>query len=86
MRPTPSQTPRPHPRPVLEQEAFCRTVQEAVEALPDLYREVIVLHNLEGLPLPEVATVLDVPLGTVKSRRNRAFELLRTLLPREEVA
>ncbi len=78
--------PAPAPQAILEQESFCRTVQDAVEALPELYREVIVLHNLEGLPLQQVATVLEVPLGTVKSRRNRAFEILRTLLPREEVA
>ena len=75
--------PAPAPQALLERDDFTHTVQEAVEALPDPYREVIVLHNLEGIALPEVAVILEVPLGTVKSRRGKAFELLRTLLPKE---
>ena len=55
-------------------------VRGAVEKLPDHYREVIVLHNLEGLSLAEIAEVLEVPVGTVKSRRAKALSLLRHLL------
>lgn len=51
-----------------------------VDSLPDSYREVIVLHNLEGLSLNEVAQVLGIPIGTVKSRWAKAFEMLRSML------
>jgi RNA polymerase sigma-70 factor (ECF subfamily) len=67
----------------LEREALCRAVRQAVEELPDPYREVIVLHNLEHLSLAQVAQVLDVPVGTVKSRRARALAALRQLLQQE---
>ena len=39
---------------------------------PATYREVIVLHYLADLPVDEVAAVLEVPVGTVKSRLSRA--------------
>jgi RNA polymerase sigma-70 factor (ECF subfamily) len=66
-----------------ERADLCRTVHEALQALPEAYREVIVLHNVEHLSLAHVAQVLDVPLGTVKSRRARAFNMLRCLLSSE---
>ena len=55
-------------------------VRRAVERLPEAYRQVIVLHNLEGMKLREVAAVLDEPLGTVKSRLATAFRILRRSL------
>jgi len=76
----------PAPQVELERRDSSDRVHDAVEGLPDLYREVIVLHNLEGLSLRQVAAALEVPLGTVKSRRARAFERLRGLLPGPEVA
>jgi RNA polymerase sigma-70 factor (ECF subfamily) len=75
----------PGPELRLEHEELCRAVRGAVEKLPDLYREVIVLHNLEGFSLHQVAAVLDLPTGTVKSRRAKAFVMLRELLRQEEV-
>ncbi len=75
----------PGPELRLEHEELCRAVHEAVEKLPDHYREVIVLHNLEGLALDQVSAVLDIPIGTVKSRRAKAFRKLRELLKQEEL-
>jgi len=49
----------------------------AVDALPARLREVVVLSQVEERPLPEVAELLDVPLGTVKSRLRLARERLR---------
>jgi RNA polymerase sigma-70 factor (ECF subfamily) len=66
-----------------EREDLCRAVQKAVEALPESHREVIVLHNMEQLSLAQVAKVLDLPVGTVKSRRARAFSVLRRVLASE---
>jgi len=57
----------------------------AVETLPDKYREAFLLRDIEEMAYDEVAKILDVPLGTVKSRVNRARLMLREKLkPRLE--
>jgi len=55
-------------------------VRRAVEQLPLEFREVIVLRELEGLSYAEIATVVDIPIGTVMSRLSRARERLIPLL------
>ena len=55
-------------------------VQRAIESLPDAYREIIVLRDIEGFTYQEIATVLDCPAGTVMSRLGRARGKLRKLL------
>ena len=55
-------------------------VQHAIESLPDAYREIIVLRDIEGFTYQEIATVLDCPAGTVMSRLGRARGRLRKLL------
>ncbi len=44
------------------------------------HRAVLVLHHYLGLPLDQVATTLDLPIGTVKSRMHRALEQMRRAL------
>jgi RNA polymerase sigma-70 factor (ECF subfamily) len=56
------------------------TVLAAVEALPEEFREALVLSDLEGMPYAEIAQVLEVPVGTVKSRLFRARRLLQRTL------
>ena len=72
--------PAAEPLGAVQREELRRGVREAVAALPELHREVVVLHNLEGLKLREVAEVLDIPVGTVKSRLAAAFVMLRRSL------
>ena len=55
-------------------------VREAIESLPDAYREIVVLRDIEGFTYQEIATVLDCPAGTVMSRLGRARGRLRKLL------
>jgi RNA polymerase sigma factor (sigma-70 family) len=55
-------------------------VRKAVYGLPDPYREAVCLVHLDGLTYREVAEVLGIPIGTVKSRMNGAFKLLREKL------
>ena len=55
-------------------------MQTAVESLPVDFREVIVLRELEGLSYKEIASVAEIPIGTVMSRLSRAREDLRRLL------
>lgn len=46
-------------------------VQRGLLAIPEEYRAVLVLHDLQGLPYEEVAEALGAPVGTVKSRLHR---------------
>lgn len=55
-------------------------VQEAVLALPDASRAVLVLREFEGLSYKEIAESLEIPVGTVMSRLNYARKLLREKL------
>lgn len=58
-------------------------IRRAVAALPPHYREVFVLAQFEELSYPEVAVILEIPVGTVKSRMHAAYRLLRERLPAE---
>ncbi len=49
----------------------------ALARLSDDHRDVVILHELQGLTYEEVASVLGVPVGTVKSRLHHAFLNLR---------
>ena len=55
-------------------------VRQAIESLPDAYREIVVLRDIEGFTYQEIATVLDCPAGTVMSRLGRARGKLRQRL------
>ena len=55
-------------------------VREAVDELPDDERTVVRLQHFEGHSLPEIASGLGVPLGTVKSRTHRAHRRLAAAL------
>jgi RNA polymerase sigma-70 factor (ECF subfamily) len=57
--------------------ANAESIHCALEKLPDEFREVIVLHDLEGLAYKEIATVVGIPIGTVMSRLARARGRLR---------
>lgn len=55
-------------------------VRAAIESLPDAYREIVILRDIEGFTYHEIATVLDCPAGTVMSRLGRARGELRKRL------
>jgi RNA polymerase sigma-70 factor (ECF subfamily) len=55
-------------------------VKDAFLRLSQEHREVLLLVAIEGLPYEEAASVLDVPIGTVRSRASRARQALRDLL------
>jgi RNA polymerase sigma-70 factor, ECF subfamily len=51
-------------------------VRQAVDQLPELLRQVVILAYFQGLRYQEIADVLDIPLGTVKSRLHAALARL----------
>ena len=69
-------------RRLLQQTTVVR-VREALAQLPVDFREVIVLREIEGMSYKEIASVVQVPIGTVMSRLARARERLLTLLKSE---
>ncbi len=54
-----------------------RDLVSAIGELPDRYRAVIMLYYLEDVSYPEIAEILELPLGTVKTHLHRAKRLLR---------
>ena len=56
-----------------------RDLERAIAKLPEEQRTVILLVGLEGMHYEEVAAVLDVPVGTIRSRLSRGREALRRL-------
>jgi len=74
----PSNTPLPEKE--LESLELQETVQKEILKLPEKYRSVIVLKYIEELSLNEISEILDMPLGTVKTRIHRGREALRQQL------
>jgi RNA polymerase sigma-70 factor (ECF subfamily) len=76
---------RPWPK-VPEGHALAREQQQTIEAaiasLPDLYRDVFVLADVEQLPNAEIADMLELSLPAVKSRLHRARLMMRDALSR----
>src|ERR1700687_1450608 len=61
-----------------------RDLERAIGKLPPEQRQVILLVGLEGMAYEEVAKVLKVPVGTVRSRLSRGRDQLRLLMGMEE--
>jgi len=55
-------------------------IQQAINSLDDTYREAIILRDIQDLDYEEIAKILEVPIGTVKSRINRGREKLKVML------
>jgi RNA polymerase sigma-70 factor (ECF subfamily) len=60
----------------VESAAVRPEIEKALSALPSDFRAAVVLSDIEGLGLPEVAEILGIPIGTVKSRVFRGRRLL----------
>ncbi len=56
------------------------TIQQKILKLPDKYRTVIVLKYIDELRLIEIGEILNIPVGTVKTRIHRGREALRKQL------
>jgi RNA polymerase sigma-70 factor (ECF subfamily) len=68
------------PAEEVERNARETAVQTALAQMPEYQHAMLVMYHVEGLSYEEIAAALDLPLGTVKSRLNRARLALRDLL------
>jgi RNA polymerase sigma factor (sigma-70 family) len=59
---------------------LCEDIQRALDELPDEFRMVIILVEAQGYSYQEASDLLEIPLGTVRSRLNRARGLLQKSL------
>ncbi len=64
----------------LEQDERCRQVQQAIATLSEEHRAVLVLREIDGCCYETIAEVLELPVGTVRSRLHRARLQLRDCL------
>jgi RNA polymerase sigma-70 factor (ECF subfamily) len=65
---------------MLEREQLQQEIARAIATIPEKYRFSLVLRDIEGLAYEEIAEVLGIPGGTVRSRINRARSMLKRKL------
>lgn len=65
---------------IMYREMLDDQVTRALEKLPEDFRTVVLLCDVEGFTYEEIANMLDVPIGTIRSRLHRGRNLLRTAL------
>ncbi|MDQ4086212.1 MAG: RNA polymerase sigma factor SigE [Actinomycetota bacterium] len=70
----------PTPEHALHDQLFDADVERAMSALPPDFRAAVVLCDIEGLSYEEIAEILGVKLGTVRSRIHRGRSMLRKAL------
>ena len=70
----------PQPQETVEHREAQKLLQEGICALPEEYRKVLILREIEGLSYTEIAESASIELGTVKSRISRGRSLLRNFL------
>jgi len=68
------------PQQAVETKERIETVQNAINQLADDYRQVVVLRELEGCDYEQIAHILEIPIGTVRSRLFRARTQLKATL------
>jgi RNA polymerase sigma-70 factor (ECF subfamily) len=73
-------SPEPSPEKLSESKEATTVVQKALESMTPDFKAVFVLREMEGLSYEEIAEVLQISIGTVKSRISRARDELRQLL------
>ena len=71
----------PGPEAILTAQSMDHSVKKALSSLPSEFRTALLLVDVEELSYQEAAKVLDVPIGTVRSRLARGRALMRSALP-----
>lgn len=69
-----------NPERLVQKQDLQDAVQKAISSLSEDQRTVVALHHIEGMDVKEIAEILNIPVGTVKSRLSRAREDLKRKL------
>lgn len=75
--------PRPAPDTEVAGLELAGRIREALVEMPEAYREVLTLRFFDDLPYEEIAELLSIPTGTVKSRIHNGLELLKGLFQKK---
>ena len=73
----------PYPNEVAESSLADSKIRQAINSLPDIFKQVILLYDIEGMSYRDVSSVVGCPMGTIKSRLYRARSLLQEVLKNE---
>lgn len=63
-----------------EQKEVRVTIKSALDELPENYKSVVILREIQGMSYDEISEIEDIPVGTVRSRINRGRKILREIL------
>ena len=75
----------PTPVEIISRQETQEALRDAIERLPEEQKSVLVLSEIQGLKYQEIAEILEIPVGTVKSRMFTAMEKLKDMLADLEV-
>lgn len=71
---------------LVETKSLCESVLSALDSVDEAHRTVIVLSDVRGYSYQEIADILEISIGTVKSRLHRARHGIRKMIPPEQIA
>jgi RNA polymerase sigma-70 factor (ECF subfamily) len=74
----------PTPVEILTRQETQDSLKRAIEQLPEEQKAVLILSEIQGLKYQEIGAILDIPVGTVKSRMHTAMEKLKEMLADQE--
>ena len=70
----------PSPVEILAREEQQEALRRAIDQLPDEQKSVVILGEIQGMKYQDIGAILEIPVGTVKSRMHTAMEKLKELL------
>ncbi len=70
---------------ILEKREEIKNIQDAIQALPEQHRTMIILRDIKGLSYEQISEILDCPNGTIKSRISRARMALKEIIINKEL-
>ena len=75
----------PSPVDILSRRETEESLKRAIDLLPEEQKAVLVLSEMQGLKYQDIAAILEIPIGTVKSRMHTAMEKLKEMMAGEEL-
>ncbi|MBB6214934.1 RNA polymerase sigma-70 factor (ECF subfamily) [Anaerosolibacter carboniphilus] len=70
---------------IFEKKEEIKSIQDAIQALPEQHKTVIILRDIKGLSYEQISEILDCPQGTIKSRISRARLALKDIITNREL-